>query len=86
MTRERRPAEPTDRATTPRRPRTKRWGIRTLAWLALAAVSVLASNAFYARDVTDFVLATFAGTVVGFVGAAYCSLRGLQAWQGLSKV
>ena len=89
MTRERRPAAaaaPTDRATTPRGPRTTRWGIRTLGWLALALVSVLASNAFYARDVTDFVLATFGGTVVGLVGAAYCSIRGLQAWQGLGKL
>lgn len=67
------------------RPRAARWGIRTLAWLALALVSVLASNAFHDRGVTDFVLATFAGTVIGFVGAAYSSLRGLQAWQGLGR-
>ncbi len=86
MTRERRPAAPTDRATTARGPRTKRWGLRTLAWLALALVSVLASNAFYAQGVTDFVLATLAGTVVGFIGAGYCSIRGLQAWQGLGKL
>lgn len=68
------------------RPRTRRWGLRTLAWLVLALGSVLAANAFYARDVTDFVLATFAGTVLGLVGAAYCSIRGLQAWNGLSKL
>ena len=54
--------------------------------MAIALVSVLASNAFYAQGVTDFVLATFAGTVVGFIGAAYCSIRGLQAWQGLGKL
>ena len=70
----------------PPRPRQPRWGLRTLAFLALALVSVLASNAFYARGVTDFVLATLAGTVVGFVGAAYCSIRGLQAWNGLSRM
>ena len=70
----------------PPRPQPPRWGLRTLAWLALALTSVLAANAFYARDVTDFVLATLAGTVVGFVGAAYCSIRGLQAWQGLGKL
>lgn len=69
----------------PPRPQQPRWGLRTLGFLALALVSVLAANAFYARDVTDFVLATFAGTVVGFVGAAYCSIRGLQAWNGLGK-
>jgi hypothetical protein len=86
MTRARQPAAPTDRATTPRGPATKRWGIRTLGWLALALVSVLASNWFYAQEVTDFVLATFAGTVVGLVGAAYTSIRGLQAWQGLGKL
>ena len=82
MTQRRRQAAP---ATQASRPRTKRWGIRTLGWLALALVSVLASNAFYARGVTDFVLATFAGTIVGFVGAAYCSFRGLQAWSGLNR-
>lgn len=81
MSRDRAPAP----ATRTGRPRTRRWGLRTLGWLALALASVLLSNLFYARGVTDFVLATLAGTFVGFVGAAYCSIRGLQEWNGIGR-
>ena len=69
------PAGDSSRARRP-----PRWGLRTLGWLTLAAVSVLASNVFYAREVADFVLATLAGTLVGLVGATYCSYRGLRDW------
>lgn len=56
-----------------------RWGLRTLGFLALAAASVLTSNLMYARGVDDLVLLTFAGTVIGFVGAGTCTVRGLRA-------
>ena len=59
-----------------------RWGLRTLAFLTLAAASILTSNVMYARDDASLVLLTFAGTVIGLVGAAVCSLRGLLAMHG----
>jgi hypothetical protein len=62
----------------PGRPR-PRWGLRTLGFLTLAAASILTSNVMYARDDASLVLLTFAGTVIGLVGAAVCSLRGLLA-------
>jgi hypothetical protein len=31
---------------------------------------------------TDVILLTFIGTVVGLVGAAVCTVRGLRAWGG----
>ena len=31
--------------------------------------------------VNDYVLLTFAGTVVGLIGATVCSIRGLRAWR-----
>lgn len=68
-------------AQRPGRP-APRWGLRTLAFLTLAAVSILTSNVMYARDDASLVLVTFAGTVIGLVGAAVCSLRGLLAMHG----
>lgn len=59
-----------------------RWGLRTLAFLTLAAASVLTSNLLYARGDTSWVLLTFGGTVIGLLGAAVCSLRGLWALLG----
>lgn len=72
-------------AGSPRRTADKRWGLRTLAFLSLAAGSILAANVLTATDeagVNDYVLLTFTGTVVGLVGAAVCSIRGLRAWKG----
>ncbi len=59
-----------------------RWGLRTLAFLTLAAAAVLTSNVMYARDDTSLVLLTFGGTVLGLIGAAWCSLRGLWTLLG----
>ncbi len=59
-----------------------RWGLRTLAFLTLAAACVLTSNLMYARDDASWVLLTFGGTVIGLVGAAVCSLRGLWTMLG----
>lgn len=55
-----------------------------MGFLALAAASVLLSNFLLMRDVDDYVLLTFLGTVAGFVGAGYCSYRGLRSggWFG----
>ena len=68
----------------PSRPREKRWGLRTLGFLALAAGSLLGRNLMQSSGHTDFVLLTFIGLVVGLVGAAVCSVRGIRAWNGLS--
>ena len=60
----------------------RRWGIRTLLYLGLAAASILLSNWMRMTGNTDVILLTFIGTVVGFVGATVCTLRGLRAWGG----
>ena len=52
--------------------RPKRWGVRTLIFLAVALVSVLASMVQGAYTVL-----TLAGLVIGLVGATICSVRGL---------
>jgi hypothetical protein len=62
-------------------PRPKRWGVRALAFLAVAAASIIVSNVLYAQGNQDFVLLTFLGTVGGLVGAAVCSIRGVKAWR-----
>lgn len=63
----------------------KRWGLRTLAFLGLAAASILASNRLHAEGIDDFALVTFAGMIVGLVGAGVCSIRGLRSWRGLPR-
>src|SRR6266516_4496063 len=60
-----------------RRPRRKRWGLRTLGFLSLALVSILASNGLAATGHGTFPITLF-GTLVGLVGAGYCSYRGLR--------
>lgn len=60
--------------------RPKRWGIRTLAFLALSAAAIVLSNLLYTAGNSDFVLLTFAATLVGLAGATYCSIRGILAW------
>jgi hypothetical protein len=59
------------------RPKRKRWGLRTLGFLALALASIMASNALSATG-TGSLPITFVGTVVGLVGAGYCSYRGVR--------
>ena len=58
-------------------PKRKRWGLRTLGFLSLAFVSILASNGLTAAGHGGLPI-TFVGTLVGLVGAAYCSYRGLR--------
>jgi hypothetical protein len=60
----------------------KRWGVRSLWFLGLAAASIVLSNWMRMTGNTDVILLTFIGTVVGLVGAAVCSVRGLRAWGG----
>ncbi len=66
----------------PRRTSTPRWGLRTLAFLALAAAAIMTSNVMYARGEDTWVLLTSAGTVIGLVGAAVCTVRGVRAVTG----
>jgi hypothetical protein len=60
----------------------RRWGIRSLLFLGLAAASIILSNWMRTTGNTDVILLTFIGTVVGLVGAAVCTVRGLRAWGG----
>ena len=62
--------------------RRKRWGIRTLWFLGLAAGSIILSNWMRMTGNTDVILLTFIGTVVGLVGAAVCTVKGLRASGG----
>jgi hypothetical protein len=60
----------------------KRWGIRSLLFLGLAALSIIVSNWMRMTGNTDVILLTFIGTVVGLAGAAVCTVRGFRAWGG----
>jgi hypothetical protein len=67
-----------------RAPKQKRWGLRTLAYLALAAACLMARNLMHSSGATDLVLLPFIGLVVGLVGATVCSIRGIRAWNGFT--
>ena len=60
----------------------KRWGVRSLWFLGLAAASIVLSNWMRMTGNTDVILLTFIGTVVGLAGATVCTIRGLRAWGG----
>jgi hypothetical protein len=60
----------------------KRWGIRSLLYLGLAAVSIIVSNWMRMTGNTDVILLTFIGTVVGLAGATVSTIRGHRAWGG----
>ena len=59
---------------------TPRWGLRTLAFLVLAAVSILGPEQLRERGVQVFNLLGFLGLVVGLVGAGVCSVRGIRSY------
>jgi hypothetical protein len=59
----------------------KRWGVRMLLFLGLAA-SIILSNWMRMTGNTDVILLTFIGTVVGLAGATVCTVRGYRAWGG----
>jgi hypothetical protein len=60
----------------------KRWGIRTLLFLGLAAGSIILSNWMRMTGNDDVILLPFLGLVTGLVGATICTVRGLRAWGG----
>ena len=60
----------------------KRWGVRSLLFLGLAAASIVLSNWMRMTGNTDVILLTFIGTVVGLAGATVSTVRGLRAWGG----
>jgi hypothetical protein len=66
------------------RPKRKRWGLRTLAFLTLALASVLTSSALSA-DGSGVRPIIVVGVLVGFVGAAYSSFRGLRDFNWLQR-
>jgi uncharacterized membrane protein HdeD (DUF308 family) len=65
---------PEEPAAERRQQRHKRWGLRTLGFLAIALACVLAST--YVDG--NYTLILDLGVLIGFVGAAYCSYRGLK--------
>jgi hypothetical protein len=60
----------------------KRWGIRTLVYLGVAAGSIITSNWMRLTGNVDLILLPFLGMVVGLIGATICTVRGLRAWGG----
>jgi hypothetical protein len=60
----------------------RRWGVRSLLFLGLAAGSIIVSNWMRMTGNTDVILLTFIGTVVGLVGATICTVKGFRAWGG----
>ncbi len=56
----------------------KRWGLRTLGFLALALAALLTRGG-------DYPLLAAIGLVVGLVGAGYCTYRGLKDFSWLPR-
>jgi hypothetical protein len=65
-----------------RRPAHRKWGIRTLWFLGLAAASIIVSNWMRMTGNTDVILLTFIGLLVGLVGATISTIQGFRAWGG----
>ena len=64
--------------TTPPKPgsprqRRPRWGVRTLGFLGLALIAIITANSLGGNTI-----GTFGSLLFGLIGAAYCSLRGLN--------
>ena len=60
----------------------RRWGIRSLLFLGLAAASIILSNWMRMTGNTDVILLTAIGTLAGLVGAAVSTIKGFRAWGG----
>jgi hypothetical protein len=60
----------------------KRWGVRSLLFLGLAAGSIILSNWMRLTGNDDVILLPFLGLVTGLVGATICTVRGMRAWGG----
>ncbi len=65
-----------------RRAEQRRWGIRSLLFLGVAAASIILSNWMRMTGNTDVILLTFIGTVVGLAGATVSTIKGFRAWGG----
>jgi hypothetical protein len=65
--------------TGPRK-RNVRWGLLSLLFLLLALVCILVSNGQGSYNAV-----TLLGLVVGFLGAGYCSFRGLKGFSWLPR-
>ncbi len=62
------------------RKRNVRWGLLSLLFLLIALTCVLVSNAQ-----GQYNALTFAGLVVGFGGAGYCTWKGLKGFTWLPR-
>jgi hypothetical protein len=60
----------------------KRWGVRSLLFLGLAAASIILSNWMRMTGNTDVILLTFIGLLVGLIGATVSTIQGLRVWGG----
>jgi nitrate/nitrite transporter NarK len=60
-----------------RKAKTTPWGIYTLGFLTLAFVMMVVSSS---RG--TYTVLTFIGLVVGLVGAAFCTVKGLKSLRG----
>jgi hypothetical protein len=65
-----------------RRPAHRKWGIRTLWFLGLAAASIIVSNWMRMTGNTDVILLTFIGLLVGLIGATVSTIKGIRVWGG----
>ena len=63
-----------------RRTRNWRWGLLTLLFLGVALASVLTSSAQ-----GEYTALTAAGVLIGFGGAAYCTVKGLKGFRWLPR-
>ena len=63
-----------------RRRRNWRWGLLTLLFLGIALASVLVSNAQ-----GGYTALTAAGVLLGFGGAAFCTVKGLKSFSWLPR-
>ena len=60
----------------------RKWGIRTLLFLGLAAASIISSNWMRMTGNTDVILLTFIGLLVGLIGATVSTIQGIRVWGG----
>ncbi|HEX7148462.1 MAG: hypothetical protein M3O65_17275 [Actinomycetota bacterium] len=65
-----------------RRTEQRKWGIRTLLFLGLAAASIIISNWMRMTGNTDVILLTAIGTLTGLIGATISTIKGFRAWGG----
>ncbi len=65
-----------------RRTEQRKWGIRTLLFLGLAAASIIISNWMRMTGNTDVILLTAIGMIVGLIGATVSTIKGFRAWGG----